>query len=582
MKEAQTLASMKVVVAAGGLRSRKIHPVNVSKAFYPIINKPAVHYTLNTLCNMGISDVFLAFGNEDVDASRWVGSFNGLQVHSFFEDYPLGTAGALKQFENHLNGHTVILISASLLFFAREDLEEIVRYHLEQRADLTVGMMPVSDAHADTERIVLGPGKEIDSIVQIHASVDRRSKLKTSGVYVLESHVLEHVRPGGFVDMKEQLIPKLREQGMKVIGWTHRRNSWDVRNMGDYLRINFELLRDSRWVSEHLKDYRQVKPQVWVGKNVDISPSAKLIRPLVIGNDSRIEDDVDVVGPSVIGERCLLGRNSLVRESVLWPGSTVGAGMEIERCLVSGRAHSEQNSHCHERIVLDGESHIDGISAGIGRPRIRGVVEKPVRGLAKAKRIYSPFKRLYEIVISALSLALLAPLFALIAIAIKIDSKGPVFFVQTRCGKNGKPFHMLKFRTMVANAEQIKEKIRHLNQADGPMFKIVGDPRVTRVGRFLRATNLDELPQLVNVLRGEMSFVGPRPLSMEEMKYNPHWRDARLNIRPGVTGFWQLYGKPTNSFHDWIRYDLKYVDERSFWLDMKLIFATVLKAVKSR
>jgi lipopolysaccharide/colanic/teichoic acid biosynthesis glycosyltransferase len=133
---------------------------------------------------------------------------------------------------------------------------------------------------------------------------------------------------------------------------------------------------------------------------------------------------------------------------------------------------------------------------------------------------------------------------------------------------------------MVENAEELKLQIEHLNQSDGPMFKILDDPRETQVGRFLRKTNLDELPQLINVIRGDMSIVGPRPLSMSEMRYNPHWRDARLQVHQGMTGLWQVKGKDTNYFHDWIRYDLQYVDECSFLLDLKVIFLTLLKSLR--
>jgi lipopolysaccharide/colanic/teichoic acid biosynthesis glycosyltransferase len=139
---------------------------------------------------------------------------------------------------------------------------------------------------------------------------------------------------------------------------------------------------------------------------------------------------------------------------------------------------------------------------------------------------------------------------------------------------------MIKFRTMVEDAEKIQRDMEHLNQSDGPMFKIYGDPRETRSGRFLRKTKLDELPQILNVLRGDMSIVGPRPLSMTEMRYNPHWRDVRLQAPQGLTGLWQVMGKDNHNFHEWIRFDLKYVDERSFLLDLKIILLTFLNTLK--
>jgi lipopolysaccharide/colanic/teichoic acid biosynthesis glycosyltransferase len=131
----------------------------------------------------------------------------------------------------------------------------------------------------------------------------------------------------------------------------------------------------------------------------------------------------------------------------------------------------------------------------------------------------------------------------------------------------------------VAEAEDAKRRISYLNEADGPVFKIAQDPRVTRLGRLLRDTDLDELPQLWNVLKGEMSLVGPRPLAMEEMRFNPRWRDARLSMRPGMTGLWQVKAHTKNEFSEWILHDMTYVNEASLWLDMKILGMTALRSV---
>jgi lipopolysaccharide/colanic/teichoic acid biosynthesis glycosyltransferase len=574
------IAQIKAVVLGGGLRSRAVDPVGISRAFFPIVNRPSVYHTMETLGEMGVKEAFLTLSKEDKDCGH-VRVPNGPVVHSVVEEYPRGTAGCLKQIESRLMGHTIVVISAELVCFMREDLEDMIRHHRESGADVTVGLMPASEGDADTERVQMGRGGEVESVSRIHSSMDGRSKLRTSGMYVMESSVLSHVKSIGYMDIKEQLLPKLRGLGMKVVGWRHVRYHCDMRTMGDYLKVNFDLLRNEELANGRLSGYREAGSGIWVGKDVTISSSAALVRPLVIGDGTRIEDGVTVIGPSVIGERCVLGRGSFVRESVLWPDSEVPADFEIEKCLVSGKAFSLENSHCREMVVLDGKSWVDGISSATNRPVIRRVAEKP-QGVWKSayKVLYPATKRAIDVIFSAISLALFAPVFVAVAVVVKIDSKGPVFFRQVRNGKDGKPFRMIKFRTMVEDAEKLKDQIRHLNQSDGPMFKIIGDPRETRVGRLLRATNLDEIPQLVNVFRGEMSLVGPRPLSMEEMKYNPHWREARLKVTPGITGLWQIYGKDTNWFHDWIRYDLKYVDERSLWLDMKIVLLTALKVTK--
>ena len=139
---------------------------------------------------------------------------------------------------------------------------------------------------------------------------------------------------------------------------------------------------------------------------------------------------------------------------------------------------------------------------------------------------------------------------------------------------------MVKFRTMLVHADAMQQKLRAVNEIDGPMFKLAADPRITRVGAFLRKTSLDELPQLLNVLKGEMSLVGPRPLAMREMTLDPHWRDARLSVKPGITGLWQVYGRRSPNFHSWIVLDLDYVRRRSLALDLKLLLMTAASLFK--
>ena len=182
-------------------------------------------------------------------------------------------------------------------------------------------------------------------------------------------------------------------------------------------------------------------------------------------------------------------------------------------------------------------------------------------------------KRLLDILCSFLLLVISIPLFFIIAILIKIDSKGPVFFVQKRCGKDGREFNMYKFRTMVKDAETLKKRLK--NEMDGPMFKLKNDPRITRIGGILRKLSLDELPQLLNVLKGEMSLVGPRPLADEEMVGDDIWREIRLSVRPGMTGLWQIMGRDSGKFSDWITYDTEYVQKRSLFMDIKILFLTI-------
>lgn len=192
-------------------------------------------------------------------------------------------------------------------------------------------------------------------------------------------------------------------------------------------------------------------------------------------------------------------------------------------------------------------------------------------GLPRYSRIV---KRSLDVVGSSIALVMLAPLLAAIAIAIRLDSDGPVQFRQRRVGRDGKEFEMVKFRTMVTGADEHKDEFRHLNQADR-LFKIAEDPRITRVGRFLRRTSFDELPQLANVLRGEMSLVGPRPLIAEEDRQVEGWRRRRLHLTPGMTGHWQILGSARLPLEEMVRIDYLYVTNWSLWVDVKILLRTV-------
>jgi exopolysaccharide biosynthesis polyprenyl glycosylphosphotransferase len=189
-------------------------------------------------------------------------------------------------------------------------------------------------------------------------------------------------------------------------------------------------------------------------------------------------------------------------------------------------------------------------------------------------------KRAMDVVVSMSALVLFAPIFALIALLIRLDSRGPALFTQLRVGTSGHVFRILKFRTMVADAEERKSELAHLNRharpgGDPRMFKIPADPRVTRVGHFLRRSSLDELPQLVNVLKGEMSLVGPRPLILEEDHHVAEWGRTRLDLRPGMTGLWQVLGRSDIPFNEMVKLDYLYVTTWSLWNDFRLLFRTV-------
>ncbi|MBO1224094.1 MAG: sugar transferase [Candidatus Scalindua sediminis] len=189
-------------------------------------------------------------------------------------------------------------------------------------------------------------------------------------------------------------------------------------------------------------------------------------------------------------------------------------------------------------------------------------------------------KNIFDIIFSAILLSFLFPIFILIAIAIKLTSKGPVLFKQVRSGLNGREFTFYKFRTMVTNAEGLRDTLERDNEMDSPVFKITNDPRVTLIGKFLRKTSLDELPQLFNILKGEMSFVGPRPPIPAEVKKYEIWQMRRLSMKPGLTCLWQVNGRNKINFNDWMTLDLKYIDNWSLWLDLKIFLKTFYVVLK--
>jgi lipopolysaccharide/colanic/teichoic acid biosynthesis glycosyltransferase len=189
-------------------------------------------------------------------------------------------------------------------------------------------------------------------------------------------------------------------------------------------------------------------------------------------------------------------------------------------------------------------------------------------------------KRLFDLLLAAVLAPVVVPFLALVALAVRLDSPGPVFFTQERTGQHGRRFRMLKFRTMVRDAEALKEQLQHLNVLEPPDFKIPNDPRITRIGRFLRATSIDELPQFWNVVRGDMSFVGPRPTSFDASTYRL-WQTRRLEGKPGITGAWQVGGRHHTGLDERVRLDDDYLRHRSTWRDLK-IMATTLPALIRR
>ncbi len=246
--------------------------------------------------------------------------------------------------------------------------------------------------------------------------------------------------------------------------------------------------------------------------------------------------------------------------------------------------------------VMDVESHDDSAPLPVHptmlfySPAAREVEATGIRWLDSFKpgreiiggRLYLWIKRALDVTLVALMLPVLVPVFISVALAIKIESPdGPVMFSQLRTGKGGRRFKMYKFRSMVPNAEEMKLQLLHLNELQWPDFKITNDPRVTTIGKLLRKTSLDEVPQILNVIRGDMSLVGPRPTSFAASTYRL-WQTERLDVVPGVTGLWQIIGRGETEFTDRLRLDIAYIERRCLWLDLQILVRTVTAVFTAR
>ena len=263
------------------------------------------------------------------------------------------------------------------------------------------------------------------------------------------------------------------------------------------------------------------------------------------------------------------------------------AEREVERVILGpGLSHSEEVLDSIRRIkdhglkvsVLPDAARV--VNSAIELDRLNGITLLGVRRfeITRSSRV---IKRTFDVAGSLLVFAVASPLLALVAVAIKVDSRGPVLFRQRRAGRHGAPFSMLKFRSMVNDAEEQLAKLRDLNEADG-IFKISDDPRVTRVGRLIRKLYIDELPQLVNVVRGEMSLVGPRPLPLEEDRRIEGWHRRRLDIAPGITGPWQVLGSSRIPVSEMVHLDYQYVADWSLWNDIRILLLTVGRVFSGR
>jgi lipopolysaccharide/colanic/teichoic acid biosynthesis glycosyltransferase len=310
-------------------------------------------------------------------------------------------------------------------------------------------------------------------------------------------------------------------------------------------------VRNSNMISE---DSRLVG-KVLLGKNIQIGPRVVIAGPAIIGDDVKIEQGV-IINSSIIGQNVSIPKNQL-----------------IQNCVIKDQKYDWK---CRKNNVSKRISYLRSNSD------LFRSVPGPFRSWPKLSYARC-FKRIADFIAAVIVLVLFAPLMPFVALAIKLNSVGPVFFKDKRQGLHGKKFNCLKFRTMITGADKIQEKLRIASHVDGPQFKMEDDPRISLVGRFLRETYIDEIPQFFNVLLGQMSVVGPRPSPESENTLCPFWRDARLSVRPGITGLWQVYRtrQPMKDFQEWIHYDIEYVRNLSLIMDLNICWQTTKKMLGS-
>jgi lipopolysaccharide/colanic/teichoic acid biosynthesis glycosyltransferase len=309
-------------------------------------------------------------------------------------------------------------------------------------------------------------------------------------------------------------------------------------------------------------------------QSITISNSTRLFGKVLFGRRVTVGQNTIIVGPTIIGDNVKIGADVVIRKAVVGSDISVPNNHIIQnRVLFHQQTHQKQA----ERIKINHTITCANLRTACTHSFPDNFRTWPRFAYATC------LKRIADIVAAVIVLILFAPVLPLIALVVKLTSRGPVFFKDSRQGLHGKVFGCLKFRTMLVGADKIQDKLRVFNQADGPQFKMADDPRLSAVGKFLRDTYIDELPQFFNVLFGQMSLVGPRPSPESENALCPSWRDARLSVRPGITGLWQACRtrQPMKDFQEWIHYDIKYARDLSLMLDLWICWQTAKEVVNN-
>lgn len=584
-KTAPLTIPRKAVLLAGGDEKQLTPLSNQHPVFmFPVINKPIIEHNIEFLARKGVEDVVIILStNSGITGLESIKERNKgiIGVHLYQETNPRGTAGVLHDVTSFLDDQPFLVMNNNL-YIKDIDLEGLMCFHHRKGATVTVGVRRDAQKTPRRETIEISDNGMVKGIHIVYHSCEKRPAWLFSGIYLFAPAVFKFIDSQKYLDIKEQLIPLLQEASLPVCAYELNGYYKAINNMENYLELHRDLFEQNSGTML-FKDKQEVAKNVWVGKETIISPGTYLMGPIVIGDKCSIANDAQIIGPAVIGNGCRISAGAVVRESILWDKVSLDKGAKSDYCVVAEGLQILEGEQLRHSVVID-NLRIGDMNLIAHPYKLTNVGGESLLHLLIAKINnwgFNLIKRVLDISISFLALLILSPFFILIALAIKLDSPGPICFIQKRCGKEGRLFNMFKFRTMFAAAEEMQVNLFSQKHTDGPMFKMTNDPRVTRIGKILRKASLDELPQFINVIKGEMSLVGPRPLITDEMKFSPSWRDTRFKVKPGITGLWQIQGSAEGPFHEWIRYDVDYVKKQSLWLDLKILFKT-LKVVLKR
>ncbi|MFQ5463740.1 MAG: sugar transferase [Phycisphaerae bacterium] len=345
----------------------------------------------------------------------------------------------------------------------------------------------------------------------------------------------------------------------------------DLRTAPDLLSLHeWTVLHSAR--GERQRRNGRSGPEGYTHKTAKVHPSVRRIGPVVIQGGVTVAKDVIVIGPTVLGAKSRIEAGATIAQSLVAAYARVEPGADVLHRIVAGTwTRNREAEWLDGSMVIPARRFRDANTTGHAN------YEKKI-GAARTRTVGAIVKRGIDLILATVGLVVLALPLLVVALMIKRDSPGPILFAHRREGKGGREFRCWKFRSMVPGAHAQQRALYEKNAVDGPQFDIPDDSRITRLGRWLRRTNVDELPQLFNVICGDMSLVGPRPSPFRENQICIPWRRARLSVAPGITGMWQICRKVRSGgdFHQWIFYDRIYVLHQSVWLDLKILVATIL------